>query len=391
MACSNCWKINSTLDDALIASNRLPKLVEYSNFSQPNYYLKTRHEDESFLHCVLTICFAVLSVWTVVSSVLVCLVNLRQKGMLRISYNRHIFHLAIADLLTSTMIGITPGFVIAKILPAPNEEYAGELHCRLVLSHFLIFTFCTSSILISSSLALERWYAVVKPFQYRTRFHVRRLVCEAIVIWSFSIVLNSSLPFELFYDATKPLYQRCNISWRHFSTAETRRILSIVQFLGKFLIPLFLTCVLYIHLFRKTHASRSLSYGEGIKKRNRICRMSAASTIALAICWFPNQVYYALYKFDLVELNTNVHHLTIAFAMINGCLNPFIFAFHSEQYRNGFKRLLGCRKDGFLARAGWKRQGRRQCDVIPTEHPLCDMRVFTVLQSPQLRNGPLEK
>lgn len=301
----------------------------------------TMKADETILHGFLVIFFAVLSIWTIFSCVLVCAVNLRQKGMLKISYNRHIFHLAIADLLTAVMIAVTPGFITAKILPTPEKGKLGEIHCRVILSHFIIFTLFTSSIYISSSLALERWYAVVRPLQYRTKFHTRRLVAEILFIWTFSIVMNSSLPFELSYETKKPTEQRCNISWRHFSTAEIRRFLSVVQFLGKFFIPLIFTCALYVALFRKTRSSRlHLSRRKGVDKRNRICRMSAASAVALAICWFPNQVYYALYKFDLVELNTSTHHLTIALAMLNSCLNPFIFAFHSEQYRNGFKKIL---------------------------------------------------
>ncbi|EDO31124.1 predicted protein, partial [Nematostella vectensis] len=210
--------------------------------------------------------------------------------------------------------------------------------CRLIRSHFFVFTFSGVSIYIILALAVERWYAVTRPLQYRATFHHRRIIMEALGIWSAAVLTNIILLFELEFHPQREPANRCEITANRFTSIPFRQFLAFSLFLLKFLTPLLVTCVLYVKIFRETGRSRVLSRGhEGYGTRIALSRMGAASTIALAVCWCPNQVYYALYNFGAWELNNNVHYWTIVAAMLNSCLNPMIFAFHSEQYREGFK------------------------------------------------------
>lgn len=293
-------------------------------------------EEPSFLRFT----FAVIVLCTIVGSLMVCAVNIRNKRMLKSPYNVNLFHLAITDLLVSVVIFLTPGFIFQKIPSPPEGALGGEIFCRVISSHFLTFSTATTSVYITVALAIERWYAVARPLQYRAKFHKKRLIYEVFIIWALSLSVNAFLPFEVKYDPQKELFERCEVIKLPYFDEPVIVILGVCQFLFKFLIPFLVTCNLYFHVLNKTHKSRVMNSRTGTDMRHNISRMAAVSTLVLTLCWLPNQVYYACYAFDLVTLNTPVHYATIAIALMNPCLNPFIFAFHSVQYRAGFRNLF---------------------------------------------------
>lgn len=287
----------------------------------------------------LRISSSVIVVFIIIGSLMVCTVNMKNKEMLKSPYIVNIFHLAITDLLVSTTILLTPGFIFQEIPFAP--VLGGEIFCRVISSHFLTFSTATSSIYITVALAAERWYAVARPLEYRVKFHKKRLVCETFTIWVLSLCANSLLPFEVKYNPEKnSSLESCEVVKIPFIDPPIQKLLGIVQFAFKFIIPLTINFNLYLQVLAETRKSRVLSRRIDSNLRHNISHMAAVSTLVLAFCWLPSQAFYACFAFDLVQLNTPAHFTTIAIALINPCLNPFIFAFHSVQYRRGFRNLF---------------------------------------------------
>ena len=62
--------------------------------------------------------------------------------------------------------------------------------------------------------------------------------------------------------------------------------------------------------------------------------------LLLTICWFPNQLYFALSSYDIVRLESPFHHFTIVLAMFNSCTNPVIYCSTNREFRKGFLMLL---------------------------------------------------
>ena len=293
------------------------------------------NETENFLH----VCFSVIVVFTIIGSLMVCMVNFKNKDMLKSPYNVNIFHLAITDLLVSAAIILTPGFIFREIPFAPL--LGGEILCRVISSHFLTFSTATTSIYITVALATERWYAVARPLEYRAKFHKKRLICETITIWVLSLGVNSLLPLEVNYNPEKSsALESCEVIKMPFVDPPIHKLLGIFQFAFKFVIPFAINCNLYLRVLAETRKSRVLRRRIGSRMRHNISRMAAVSTLVSAFCWLPNQLLYVCFAFDLAQLNTPAHFSTIAIALINPCLNPFIFAFHSVQYRRGFRNLF---------------------------------------------------
>jgi len=92
---------------------------------------------------------------------------------------------------------LTPGFIFPRRPSPPEERLSGEIFCRVISSHFLTFSTTTSSVYITVALAIERWYAVARPLQYRAKFHTKRLICEVFIIWGLSLAANVFLLFEV--------------------------------------------------------------------------------------------------------------------------------------------------------------------------------------------------
>ena len=72
----------------------------------------------------------------------------------------------------------------------------------------------------------------------------------------------------------------------------------------------------------------------------RPLRMCALAALFLGICWTPNQFYFFLSKFDVTQLDTPAHHVTVVLSMINSCVNPLIYGATNKKYRNEFKKIL---------------------------------------------------
>ena len=57
------------------------------------------------------------------------------------------------------------------------------------------------------------------------------------------------------------------------------------------------------------------------------------------------QIYFILHKFRLVDLFTVFHNITILVVFLNSTLNPFIYAFWSNNFRSAIKTALcHCRR-----------------------------------------------
>ena len=72
----------------------------------------------------------------------------------------------------------------------------------------------------------------------------------------------------------------------------------------------------------------------------RVTHMAAVTSTVMVLCSFPNQVFYLLFKLNIVQLNTLCHRVTVILCMFNSCLNPSIFLFSNKLYREKARELF---------------------------------------------------
>ena len=76
--------------------------------------------------------------------------------------------------------------------------------------------------------------------------------------------------------------------------------------------------------------------------------MVLAVSIIYVICWVPTVVVYFLaYAIPGKEKVHSLNHkITIALATFNSTINPIIYSFQSQRFRNGLMQTLCCGKTG---------------------------------------------
>ena len=191
-------------------------------------------------------------------------------------------------------------------------------------------------------LAVERWYAVFRPLGYRTTFRQQKVQKYLLVVWVSSFVVNSTHIMETKYNLhDNNTTSRC-IFHPRVAGMEARAAIGVVEICIKFLIPATILLVSFTRLYRfmKDSAFLTTTRRSSHVALTRVTHMAAITSLVMLLCWFPNQLFYLLFKVNVVQLNTSWHRATVILCMFNSCLNPCIFLLSNKIYRKKAKELL---------------------------------------------------
>lgn len=213
------------------------------------------------------------------------------------------------------------------------------MFCRLISTQYFVFVFGKVSVLTIVALALERWYSVVKPIDYKMKFTKKRIYVYITIIWLLSAIANGSKPIKAKLNESS---LRC--TWSKSSYPKEIFIPSYTTL--TFFIPTAITWLSFLHVARVLKRSPAEQNERFRNTRKKLTRMCATVALFLTMCWLPNQIFYTLSAFDITKAETPVHHFTIVLAMLNSCVNPWICCFTNRDYKASFRRLLcfGCKK-----------------------------------------------
>jgi len=313
--------------------------MAYNNTTTGSPDLDYMHSTE--LHLAVRVTMGIIAVLSICGNGLLILLFLRNRVLLRSSYNVLILSLAVTDMTTGIGLILTPAYIIgSNNFPIPGG-LAGELFCRIVVSYYLVFTLGIVSVYTITCLSLERWFAVAKPAKYRAGFKSYRIYVMVVAVWLVSFLFNAPHLFEM------KLAPGNRCVWVSLTEGDVRKGVALFEFLGKFFIPLAITTLSFLSLWIKVKNSPALFQTNKGKAGVRLLRMCAIIAVVLAICWFPNQVYYLLFKFDITQMDTAAHQVTVVMCMGNSTLNPFIYCVTNQSYRKHFMELICPWKSGY--------------------------------------------
>lgn len=139
------------------------------------------------------------------------------------------------------------------------------------------------------------------------------------------------------------------------ATKRNRRIYYSAFFAAGYAVPLTIICILYVLLIHRIggrgrvggHVSEvgGATSRKSMTSRRRVMRMVTAVIVTFALCWLPTHVSFLVDAF--VDVDQHYNYERIAFqiaatclAYLNSCLNPVIYAFLSENFRQSFRELL---------------------------------------------------
>lgn len=214
----------------------------------------------------------------------------------------------------------------------------GQFFCRIIFSQYLVFTLGIVSVYTVTCMAIDRWFAVARPTKYKTTLTKLRVNICVVFIWALSVLLNT--PHLLEMKATTGPDDEPQCEWVVLTHGTTRRVVAILEFSGKFFLPLLTASITILSLNNHVKSSPALFQTNRGKAGLRLLRMCMLTAIVLGVCWFPNQLYYMLFKYDITELDTPMHHFTVVLCMLNSCVNPLIYCISNKTYRRHFSLLL---------------------------------------------------
>lgn len=182
-------------------------------------------------------------------------------------------------------------------------------------------------------------------FRYRTTI-VSRIVC--ICVWSLSLLVM--LPIVLYATTSPPVNggpTSCTISWPGTKTVSAEKMFIWYGLLLGFTIPVSLISVFYaMVVLRLKKVGPKNKSKEKKKSRRKVTKLVLTVITVYVICWLPywvSQVYLTFKEPEQVApVFITLFKICSLLSYSNSMLNPLLYAFLSENFRQSFIKAFKC-------------------------------------------------
>ncbi|CAF2893815.1 unnamed protein product [Rotaria sp. Silwood2] len=291
------------------------------------------------------------------------IISILRSSRLRTVTNTYLLNIAIADFVLLMSVP----FLIVTILA--NGWIFGNILCKMYYNLIHINQYVSS--LLLAALSFDRYLAVCHPvraieFRTRTKCVIIISACWFISIlflcptWVFATVTSEQYVIWFGYRVQKCVIDFPAIIFR----IPPEIVFTYYGFLLGFLIPVSMITTFYILVLIRLNSIRQ-KHKSGIKQRShrKVTRIVLAVITAYFICWVPYwflQIFITIdplihslrLHFSILPANSNMPflkeltHLTTIFGYANNCLNPVLYVFLSDSFREEYLILLKCFNPG---------------------------------------------
>ena len=296
----------------------------------------------SALDFVMVTFYGVICALGLFGNVLVMWAILNHNHM-RSAANWFIFNLSVADSLFLLGLPLTITTTLIK------EWAFGGVACRL---YFIVTSINqVTGAFTLTMMSLDRFFAVCCPI-FAHNFRTMRYANVAIlIIWLTSLLFIS--PIILFANVTPNGRggDSCGVSWPSHSAVLGNRIYVIYTFLLSFAVPVVLICAFYVLIVLRLQRQSRVSNTQNRKDQTaKVTKLVGLVISVFFVCWAP---FWATQIYIIANLTSKsftpskiemVRYLIQAFTILsyaNSAMNPVIYAFTNNQFRNTFKKAFG--------------------------------------------------
>uniref|UniRef100_UPI0037E759B6 chemerin-like receptor 1 n=1 Tax=Semicossyphus pulcher TaxID=241346 RepID=UPI0037E759B6 len=227
----------------------------------------------------------------------------------------------------------------------------GKFMCKLntTLTSLNIY----ASVYILMVISVARCVAVVWPVWARNHRSVRKASCVSLGVWVLALILSS--PYFVFRD-TAPAFRNEEVinCFNNYALSDVYdesvyelvifrfKAMTITRIVLGFVVPFTVIVSCYaviIHRLRRNHTLASQS--------GRTFKIIAAIIITFFLCWAPFHIFSVI---ELVHQITSFANLsldyvitigipiTTSLAFINSCLNPLLYVFVGQDFRDKVRK-----------------------------------------------------
>lgn len=246
------------------------------------------------------------------------------------------FHLALSDAIATP---VTP--MIAVYFAMGNDWPFGRFLCQvkiaLITSHFY------GSTIFLTLISIHRYTAVVhfnRSAGIKRKSFVRKL-CAAV--WALLLVQGLVLAFVLPSSSDGRTNQCLSIHQKNLTGVYF--VLNFILFVFGFLLPFLVSAVCYGRLAR-TLTRLNISTAKGLKVKVKSQRMIGVCLLIFGLCFLPLNVlrtvgvvlkkYFPRHCHVLLRIET-AYYASWILAGVNSCLDPLLYCFGSQNFRDAFQ------------------------------------------------------
>ncbi|KAM3923170.1 N-formyl peptide receptor 3-like [Leptodactylus fuscus] len=246
-------------------------------------------------------------------------------------------HLAIADFLCCASLPLR----IAQWDSFFKQKYC-SMYTFCKISIILFTANMSASILLLTAMSIDRCVSVMWPFWAKVH-RTRRLVrITAGGIWGLSLLLSGLVyyPYQLY---VLDVNEWCVFYYEPYNPNGIMQTIWPIRLLIMFVIPFLIILTSYLIIFFKIRKSKRP------QRSQRPYRIITAVILCFFICWFPYYIWPVAMS-DKFNLDFHIPNtIFIILAVLNSCLNPIIYVFMGQGFRQGFLRSILARVKGVLS------------------------------------------
>ncbi|KAM9005406.1 C-C chemokine receptor type 6 [Sarcophilus harrisii] len=247
----------------------------------------------------------------------------------------YLFNMAIADIL---FVLTLPFWAVNH---ATDSWKFSNIMCKLTTSIYAINFNC--GMLLLTCISLDRYIAIVqatKCFRLRTRtLAYKKMIC--LMVWLFSIIISSST-FIINQKYTIQGREVCEAKYHVTSKAVKWKILTLsLQLLFGFFIPLMFMIFCYMFIVKTLVQANN-------SKRHKAIRVIIVVVLVFLVCQVPHNMVLLVVANNTgrqrscsdEKLIAYTRSVTEVLAFLHCCLNPVLYAFIGQKFRNYFLKIM---------------------------------------------------
>ncbi|NXI67406.1 LPAR5 protein, partial [Anseranas semipalmata] len=312
----------------------------------------------------------------------------------------YMFNLAVSDLT------FTLGLPLRLYYYSNHQWPFGDILCQVSGSVFQINMY--GSCIFLMCINLDRYVAIVHPLRWRhlRRPKVARLLC--LVVWV--VILMGSIPTAIYHKQNhcKVQNQTIYLCFESFSDNMWQKnlfpLVVLAEILG-FLLPLSSVTYCSIQIFRELcQASQTKTL-----RQQKTIRLLLVNLVIFIICFVPYNTTLAVYgliKARVINVDQQTQAsvrkvliLTMLLASMNCTLDPLIYYFSTEGFRNTFKKLrqrqtwdsdTGMLKNQVVEQKSTQNHAASKAKLFPSKNFICPSESLPSIPTAMFLNGLIE-
>uniref|UniRef100_A0A3B1JX51 Coagulation factor II (thrombin) receptor-like 1, tandem duplicate 1 n=1 Tax=Astyanax mexicanus TaxID=7994 RepID=A0A3B1JX51_ASTMX len=225
-----------------------------------------------------------------------------------------------------------------------NNWIFGEPLCKVLMVFFYGNMYCST--IFIACISVQRYWAVAHPFSQK--MDKRLTVCVSVCVWI--VVWIMTIPLYL-YDQTVKV-ENLNITTCHDVIRPSQLSFPVGYFLTMgivgYVVPCLVCIVAYLLTFRSLRKSATDSSSSNSNKKKAIILMVIVLVMFL-VCFTPSNimlmVHYARVSATILNNGYKIYIITLCLGSLNSCLDPFVYYFISDEFREHVKNTLKCRSE----------------------------------------------